>query len=146
MALATMSYPVHGRIGRSDPLTAQRKAETRAAIAFTLLTAAPATLKGGADLTKTDVSSEGIAYGDGARGQFATAMGAAVRTISGGSVRAVLASWRAGSTPPCSRACVRWRAHEDLDAFIDSLRAGNADERSPLFSAARYLDHAARRG
>jgi hypothetical protein len=48
-----------------------------AAIAITLLTAVPATLKAGADLSalfKTDVSAQGIAYGDGARGLFATAM------------------------------------------------------------------------
>jgi hypothetical protein len=48
-----------------------------AAIAFALLTAVPATLKARADLSalfKTDVSAQGIAYGDGARGLFATAM------------------------------------------------------------------------
>ena len=45
------------------------------AIALTLLTAVPASLKAGADLSslfKTDVSVQGMAYGDGVRSLFTT--------------------------------------------------------------------------
>jgi hypothetical protein len=155
-----------------------------AAIAFTLLTAVPATLKAGADLSalfKTDVSAQGIAYGDGARGLFATAMArrcpdkiaglgsgylgeldarqyasllARVRALA--AQRGELAQRIAALDKLAGAAKGEEKRNlaalasgagallKTVDAFIDSLRAGEADDRSPLFNAARYLGYAAR--
>jgi hypothetical protein len=155
-----------------------------AAIAFTLLTAVPATLKAGADLSslfKTDVSAQGIAYGDGARGLFATAMvrrcpekiaglgSGYLGELDGRQYAALLSRVRAlaaqrgefaqriavldkladaakGDEKRNLAALVSGAGAllKTVDAFIDSLKAGEADDRSPLFNAARYLGYAAR--
>jgi hypothetical protein len=155
-----------------------------AAIAFTLLTAVPATLKAGADLSalfKTDVSAQGIAYGDGARGLFATAMARRcpekiaglgsgyLGELDGRQYAALLSRVRALAAQRgefAQRIAVLDKLADaakgdekrnlaalatgagallkTADAFIDSLKAGEASDRSPLFNAARYLGYAAR--
>jgi hypothetical protein len=155
-----------------------------AAIALTLLTAVPATLKAGADLSalfKTDVSAQGIAYGDGARGLFATAMARRcpekiaglgsgyLGELDGRQYAALLSRVRAlaaqrgefaqriavldtladaakGDEKRNLAALVTGAGAllRTVDAFIDSLKAGEANDRSPLFNAARYLGYAAR--
>ena len=155
-----------------------------AGIAFTLLTAVPATLKAGAELSslfKTDVSAQGIAYGDGARSLFVTqlarrcpdrvaGLGAGYLGVLDGKqlaslltrVRALAAQRgelaqrivvldrladaakgeekRALATVVSSAGALL----KTVDAFIESLKAGEASERSPLFNAGRYLGYAAR--
>jgi hypothetical protein len=155
-----------------------------AAIVFTLLTAVPATLKSGADLSalfKTDVSAQGIGYGDGARSLFATllARGCADKVAGLGSgylgeldarqTASLLARVRALAAQRGELAnriallqklldAAKGDEKRDLgavasaagaqlkavDAFVDSLRAGEASDRSPLYNAARYLGYAAR--
>ncbi|CAH0149515.1 hypothetical protein SRABI118_00494 [Massilia sp. Bi118] len=155
-----------------------------AAIAFTLLTAVPATLKAGADLSslfKTDVSVQGIGYGDGARSLFTTqlahgcpdklaGLGAGYLGELDGKqyasllsrVRALAAqrgefAQRIGAVERLADAAKGEEKRElaavasgagallkTVDAFIDSLRAGETGDRSPLFNAARYLGYAAR--
>jgi hypothetical protein len=155
-----------------------------AAIAFTLLTAVPATLKAGADLSslfKTDVSVQGIGYGDGARSLFATqlARGCPDKLAGLGTgylgeldgkqyasllsrVRALAAqrgefAQRIGAVDRLADAAKGEEKRElaavasgagallkTVDAFIDSLKAGETGDRSPLFNAARYLGYAAR--
>jgi hypothetical protein len=155
-----------------------------AAIAFTVLTAVPATLKAGAELSslfKTDVSAQGIAYGDGARSLFTTALargcpdkvaglGAGyLGELDGKQYAALLARVRAlgaqrgeyaqriavldkladaaKGEEKRELAAVASNAGallKTVDAFIDSLRAGETGDRSPLFNAARYLGYAAR--
>jgi hypothetical protein len=155
-----------------------------AAIAFTLLTAVPATLKAGADLSalfKTDVSAQGIAYGDGARGLFATAMARRcpekiaglgsgyLGELDGRQYAALLSRVRALAAQRgefAQRIAVLDKLADaakgeekrklaalmtgagallkTVDAFIDSLKAGEVSDRSPLFNAARYLGYAAR--
>jgi hypothetical protein len=155
-----------------------------AIIAFTLLTAVPATLKSSADLSalfKTDVSAQGIAYGDGARSLFATALAHGcpgkiaglgsgyLGELDGRQTASLLARVRALAAQRgelANRIAILQKLLEaakgdekrDLgavassagaqlkavDAFVDSLRAGETGDRSPLFSAARYLGYAAR--
>lgn len=155
-----------------------------AAIALTLLTAIPATLKAGADMSalfKTDVSAQGIGYGDGARGLFTTflARGCPDKVAGLGSgylgeldgrqyasllsrVRALaaqrgeyanriaildgLADAAKGEEKRGLAAAVAGAGAllKSVDAFIDSLRAGETGDRSPLYNAARYLGYAAR--
>jgi prefoldin subunit 5 len=155
-----------------------------AAIAFTLLTAVPATLKAGAELSslfKTDVSAQGIAYGDGARSLFTTALARGcpdklaglgsgyLGELDGKQYAALLARVRALAAQRgeyaqriavldkladaakgeekralASVAAGAGALLKTVDAFIDSLKAGEAGDRSPLFNAARYLGYAAR--
>jgi hypothetical protein len=155
-----------------------------AAIAFTLLTAVPATLKAGAELSslfKTDVSAQGIAYGDGARSLFTTqlarrcpdklaGLGAGYLGELDGKQSATLLSRVRALAAQRGEFAQRIAALDRLadgakgeekrnlaavvssagallktvDAFIDSLKAGETGERSPLFNAARYLGYAAR--
>ncbi|MGJ7914617.1 hypothetical protein ACI48D_03950 [Massilia sp. LXY-6] len=155
-----------------------------AAIGLALLTAVPATLKAGADLSalfKTDVSAQGIAYGDGARSLFATllshrcpdkvaALGSGyLGELDGKQYAALLSRVRALAaqrgelaqrTATLDRLADAAKGEEKrtlaavasgagallktVDAFIDSLKAGETGDRSPLFNAARYLGYAAR--
>jgi hypothetical protein len=155
-----------------------------AAIAFTLLTAVPAALKAGADLSalfKTDVSAQGIAYGDGARNLFATLLSRRcpdklaglgsgyLGELDGRQYAALLARVRALAAQRgeyaqrialVDRLADAAKGEEKrnlaalasgagallktVDAFIDSLKAGETGDRSPLFNAARYLGYAAR--
>jgi hypothetical protein len=155
-----------------------------AGLAFTLLTAVPATLKAGAELSslfKTDVSAQGIAYGDGARSLFTTqlarrcpdklaGLGAGyLGELDGKQYAALLTRVRvlaaqrgelaqrigaldrladaAKGEEKRSLAAVVSSAGallKTVDGFIDSLKAGETGDRSPLFNAARYLGYAAR--
>jgi len=155
-----------------------------AAIALTLLTAVPAAVKAGADLSalfKTDVSAQGIAYGEGARNLFATllsrrcpdklaGLGAGyLGELDGRQYAALLARVRALAAQRgeyaqrialvdrladaakgdekrnlAALASGAGALLKTVDAFIDSLKAGETGERSPLFNAARYLAYAAR--
>jgi hypothetical protein len=155
-----------------------------AAIALTLLTAVPATVKAGADLSalfKTDVSAQGIAYGDGARGLFTTflargcpdkvaGLGAGyLGELDGRQYASLLSRVRAlaaqrgeyanriavldrladaakGEEKRALAAAVSGAGAllKAVDAFVDSLRAGETGDRSPLYNAARYLGYAAR--
>lgn len=155
-----------------------------AAVAFTLLTAVPATLKAGADfaaLFRSDVSVQGIGYGDGARSLFATALARScpdriaglgsgyMGELDGKQYAALLSRVRAlaaqrgelaqriaaldrladaakgeekrGLAALASNAGALLKT---VDAFIDSLKAGETGDRSPLYNAARYLGYAAR--
>jgi hypothetical protein len=154
------------------------------AIAFTLLTAVPATLKAGADLSalfKSDVSVQGMTYGDGARSLFTTALARGcpgkiaglgsgyLGELDGKQLASLLAHVRALAAQRGELAnriailqkladAAKGDEKRDLgavassagaqlktvDAFIDSLKAGEAGDRSPLFNAARYLGYAAR--
>jgi len=155
-----------------------------AAVAFTVLTAVPATLKAGADLAalfRSDVSAQGIGYGDGARSLFATALARScperiaglgagyLGELDGKQYAALLSRVRALAAQRGELAqriaalnrladAAKGEEKRDLsalasnagallktvDAFIDSLKAGEAGERSPLYNAARYLGYAAR--
>jgi hypothetical protein len=154
------------------------------ALALTMLTAVPATVKAAADLSalgRTDVGAEGIAYGEGARSLFVTALGRACPGRIGGLgagylgeldverydtllAKVRLLSTRRGDV--ANRIAVVQRLADaakgedkkelatiaasggallkTVDAFIDSLKAGEASDRSPLFNAARYQGYAAR--
>lgn len=155
-----------------------------AGLAFTLLTVVPATLKAGAELSslfKTDVSAQGIAYGDGARSLFTTQLAhrcpdkvaglgtgylgeldvkqytsllARVRTLA--AQRGELAQ-RIGALDRLADAAKGEEKRslaavvssagallKTVDALIDSLKAGETGDRSPLFNAGRYLGYAAR--
>lgn len=150
----------------------------------TALTVVPALLRASADtasLFKTDVAVTGLAYGDGERGLFVTALAAScperVAGLGGGyvgeldvkqherllgKVRA-LASHRADyanrigllqkladaargdeKRELAASAAAAGAALKEVDAFIESLKAGETGERSPLYNAARYLAYAAR--
>jgi len=155
-----------------------------AGIAFTLLTAVPATLKAGAELSslfKTDVSAQGIAYGDGARSLFTTQLARrcpdkvaglgtgylgelevkqytslltrvrALATQRGELAQRIgaldrLADAAKGEEKRSLAAVVSSAGAllKTVDAFIDSLKAGETGDRSPLFNAGRYLGYAAR--
>jgi hypothetical protein len=155
-----------------------------AVIAFALLTAVPATLKSGADLSalfKTDVSAQGIAYGDGARSLFTTFLSRGcpgkvaglgsgyLGELDGRQYTSLLARVRALAAQRgelANRIAILQKLADTakgdekrdlgavassagaqlkaVDAFVDSLRAGEAGDRSPLFNAARYLGYAAR--
>jgi len=154
------------------------------AVAFTVLTAVPATLKAGADLAalfRSDVSAQGIGYGDGARGLFATALARScpdriaglgagyLGELDGKQYAALLSRVRALAAQrgelaqriaALNRLADAAKGEEKrelsalassagallktVDAFIDSLKAGEAGERSPLYNAARHLGYAAR--
>jgi len=154
------------------------------AIALTLLTAVPASLKAGADLSslfKTDVSVQGMAYGDGVRSLFTTQLArgcpdklAGLGTgylgeLDGKQYAALLSRVRAlaaqrgeyaqriaaldrladaakGEEKRALAAVVVGAGAllKTVDTFIDSLKAGETGEPSPLFNAARYLGYAAR--
>jgi hypothetical protein len=153
-------------------------------LVLSVLTAVPATLRTAADLSslfKTDVGVEGIAYGEGARSLFVTALARRcpdkvaglgsgyLGELDGKPYDSLLAKVRglaAQRGELANRAALVQRLADaakgedkkDLaavaaaaggllksaDTFIDSLRAGEASERSPLFNAARYLGYAAR--
>jgi hypothetical protein len=153
-------------------------------LVFTALTAIPATVKAAADLTalfKSDVSAEGIGYGDGARSLFVTSLGrhcpdkvaglgsGYLGELDGKQYEALLAKVRALAAQRAefaNRVAIvqkladgaKGEEKKDLaavvsaggallktvDAFIDSLKAGEAGDKSPLFNAARYLGYATR--
>jgi hypothetical protein len=144
----------------------------------------PATLKSGADLSalfKTDVSAQGIAYGDGARSLFTTFLSRGcpgkvaglgsgyLGELDGRQYTSLLARVRALAAQRgelANRIAILQKLADTakgdekrdlgavassagaqlkaVDAFVDSLRAGEAGDRSPLFNAARYLGYAAR--
>jgi hypothetical protein len=132
-------------------------------------------------LFQTDVSAQGIGYGDGARSLFTTflARGCPDKVAGLGSgylgeldgrqyasllsrVRALaaqrgeyanriaildgLADAAKGEEKRGLAAAVAGAGAllKSVDAFIDSLRAGETGDRSPLYNAARYLGYAAR--
>ncbi|QOL51979.1 hypothetical protein LPB04_10880 [Massilia litorea] len=148
------------------------------------LTVVPAVLRAAADtgaLFKTDVTASGLAYGEGGRALFVSALAEACpQRIAGlgggylgeldavqherllGKLRA-LASHRAdyanriaslqkladGAKGEEKRdlsgvATAAAAVLKAVDAFIESLRAGETGEKSPLFNAARYLGYAQR--
>ena len=148
------------------------------------LTALPATLKAGADLSalfKSDASAASMAYGDGARSLFVTALarhcpdkidglgagylgeldwkqydGLLGKVRGLGVQRAELAnrvalvqkladSAKGDDKKDLAAVAAAGNALlKNVDAFVESLRAGETGERSPLFNAARYLGYATR--
>lgn len=148
------------------------------------LTVVPATVRAAADfsaLFKTDLSAAGMAYGDGARALFITALSQScperiaglgsgyLGELDGAQHEQLLARLRALGTRRSEfanrldivqRMADAAKADEkralnaaanaasavlkNVDAFVESLRAGEASERSPLFNAARYLAYANR--
>ena len=148
------------------------------------LTAPTVLLRAGADLAslfKSDATLTGIAYGDGARALFASALARScperLAGLSGGYMgeldtvrhaalldrvrllgtqRAVLAQHAAHLEVLADAArgerkkelqTVEASARAQLkavDAFTEGLRAGEASDKSPLFTAARYLGQAER--
>jgi len=159
-------------------------AGARAQLALVPLAAIPATIKTAADIAalfKSDVTLTGVAFGDGARALFGSALfKACPRRIVGlgagylgeldtrthgallARVRA-LASLRGeyanriatvdALADAAKGAEKRLLANsvdlangllKTVDAFIESLRAGETGDKSPLFNAARFLAYAAR--
>lgn len=154
------------------------------ALLLAALTTLPATLRAGADLSalfKSDASAAGIAYGDGARSLFVTALarqcpnkidglgsgylgeldwkqydGLLARVRGLGTQRAELenrialvqklADGAKGDEKKdlAAVAAAGNALLKNVDAFVESLRAGETGERSPLFNAARYLGYALR--
>ncbi len=155
-----------------------------AALPLAVLAVVPATVRAGADiaaLLRSDVTTAGIGYGEGARSLFASALAQACPgRISGlgagylgeldwarydkllGRVGA-LAGHRAAYAGRIAElqglvdgakgeqkkefAAVAQAALAQLkvvDTFVDSLKAGEASEKSPLFNAARYLGYSER--
>jgi len=148
------------------------------------LTVAPALLRAGADtasLFKTDVSASGMAYGEGARALFLSALAASCPgQLAGlgsgylgeldvvqhdrlfGRLRALavhradyanriallqkLADAAKGEEKKELNAVAgaAGAALKTVDAFIDSLKAGETGDRSPLYNTARYLAYASR--
>jgi hypothetical protein len=148
------------------------------------LATVPATIKSAADIAglfKSDVTLAGVAYGDGARALFATALfKACPRQIAGlgagylgeldtaghaallARVRALAAlrgefAQRIGAVEALADAAKGAEKRllaasagnagallKTADAFIDSLKAGEVGDKSPLFNAARFLAYAAR--
>ena len=159
-------------------------ADRRAAIPLIWLTAPTVLLRAGADLAslfKSDATFTGIAYGDGARALFASALARSCPTrLAGlgggymgeldiarhdrllervrlvGTERSVLARHAARLEVLADAAkgelkkelqAVEAAARAQLkavDAFTEGLRAGEASDKSPLFTAARYLGQAER--
>jgi hypothetical protein len=155
----------------------------QAAALFTVLTVVPATLKAAADvaaLFKTNATVDGMAYGDGARALFATALQQACPQRIGGlgsgylgeldkaRYDALLARVRrlaARQAEFANRIAIVQKLADaakgdekkalaavassagallkSVDAFVDSLKAGEAGDKSPLYNAARYLGYAA---
>lgn len=150
----------------------------------TALTVAPAVLRASIDtasLFKTDVTAAGLAYGDGARALFASALAQScpqqLAGLGGGYLGELdsaqherllgrlrsLANHRAeyanriallqkladGAKGEEKKelsavAGAAGAALKAVDAFIESLKAGEPGERSPLHLAARYLGYANR--
>jgi hypothetical protein len=148
------------------------------------LTVVPAVLRAAADtgsLFKTDVTASGLAYGEGARALFVSALAEAcpqrIAGLGGGYLGELdaaqherllgklrsLAAHRAdyanriaalqkladGAKGDEKRdlsavATAAGAVLKAVDAFIESLRAGESGEKSPLFNAARYLGYAQR--
>ena len=159
-------------------------ADRRSAIPLIWLTAPTVLLRAGADLAslfKNDATLTGIAYGDGARALFASALArscpARLAGLGGGYMgeldavrharllervrllateRSVLAQHAAGLELLADAAkgelkqeltAVETAAKAQLkavDTFTEGLRAGEASDKSPLFTAARYLGQAER--
>jgi hypothetical protein len=157
---------------------------SKAGLILPALSAVPATLRAAADLSalfKTNVGAEGLAYGEGARSLFVTALARQcpdkVAGLGAGylgeldgkpydSLLAKVRSLAAQRGELANRSALVQRLADvargdekkelaalaaaggallkNADAFIDSLRAGETGERSPLFNAARYLGYAAR--
>jgi hypothetical protein len=157
------------------------KAITPLALALTVL---PATVRAAADFTslfKSDVTAAGIAYGDGARSLFVTALAhtcpdkivglgsgylgeldaarhekllARVRTLAAQRAEFAnrieilqrLADGAKGDEKKNVDAVANAASAllKNVDSFIDSLRAGETNDRSPLFNAARYASYASR--
>lgn len=155
-----------------------------AALPLAWLTAPTVLLRAGADLAslfKSDTTLAGIAYGDGARALFASALArscpARLVGLSGGYMgeldverhatllervrqlgaeRAVLARHiaRLDALHDAAKGELKKEIGAVLDvaevqlkavgAFSESLRAGEASDKSPLFTAARYLGQAER--
>ncbi len=155
-----------------------------APLALVPLAAIPATIKMAADIAalfKSDVALTGMAYGDGARALFASALfKACPHRVAGlgagylgeldtGAHAALLARVRALAALRGAFADQIARADaladaakgaekrllatsvtqasallKTVDAFIESLRAGETGDKSPLFNAARFLAYAAR--
>ena len=154
------------------------------AIALSALTAVPATLKAAADLAglfKTDVGAAGMAYGEGARSLFVTALArhcpdkiaglgsgylgeldarpydsllARVRNLAAqrgelahrvALVQRLLDAAKGDDKKALAAVAAAGGALlKSADAFVESLKAGEVGERSPLSNAARYLGYAAR--
>jgi hypothetical protein len=148
------------------------------------LTVLPATVRAAADFTalfKSDVTAAGIAYGDGARSLFVTALAhtcpdkivglgsgylgeldasrhekllARVRTLAAQrgefanriEILQRLADAAKGDEKKNIGAVANAAAAllKNVDSFIDSLRAGETNDRSPLFNTARYSGYASR--
>jgi hypothetical protein len=148
------------------------------------LTVIPATVKAAADVSalfKTDVTAAGLAYGDGARTLFATALAqgcpdkiaglgggylgeldaaqhdkllARVRTLAaqrGEFANRIAIVQRMADAAKgdekrdlSATASAASAVLKNVDSFVDSLKAGEASDKSPLFNAARYLAYAAR--
>jgi hypothetical protein len=154
------------------------------ALPLAALAAIPATVKAAADLSalfKSDAGAEGIAYGEGARGLFVTALAQRcpdklgglgsgyLGELDGRQYDALLAKVRALAVQRgefANRLAIVQKLLDSakgdekkvlaliaaaggallktVDGFVDSLRAGEAGDKSPLFNAARYLGYAAR--
>jgi hypothetical protein len=149
------------------------------------LTVVPAVLRASADsaaLFKTDVTVSSLAYGEGARALFASALAEAcpqrMAGLGGGYLGELdpvqherllgklrsLATHRADyanriavlqklldaakgdeKRDMANVATAAGAVLKAVDAFIESLRAGESGEKSPLSNAARYLGYAAHR-
>lgn len=183
-ALTRTSGELATRNGELARYIEQHTPASAAALPLAWLTAPTVLLRAGADLAslfKSDATLAGIAYGEGARALFASALArscpARLAGLSGGYMgeldtarhaallervrplaaeRAVLARHiarlevlHAGAKGELKReigavlevAEVQLKA---VDAFTESLRAGDASDKSPLFTAARYLGQAER--
>lgn len=156
----------------------------RKSLALVALAAVPATIRTVADATalfKSDVTLAGVAYGDGARALFATALFKAcpqriaglgagylgeldtrahaallgrVRTLAAlrgdladriGAVDALAdAAKGAEKRQLAARVSAAGALLKTVDGFIDSLKAGETGDKSPLYNAARFLPYAAR--
>lgn len=178
--LTTRNIELQHYINAHTPESADR----RNVIPLIWLTAPTVLLRAGADLAslfKNDATLTGIAYGDGARALFASALARAcparlaglgggymgeldtvrharllerVRLLAG--ERSVLAQHAArlelladGAKGELKQelAAVEAAAKAQLkavDTFTEGLRAGEASDKSPLFTAARYLGQAER--
>lgn len=148
------------------------------------LTVVPSVLRASADtaaLLKTDVTASGLAYGEGARTLFVSALAEAcpqrIAGLGGGYLGELdtaqherllgklrsLASHRADyanriatlqrlldaakgdeKRDMAAVATAAGAVLKAVDAFIESLRAGETGDRSPLTNAARYLGYAQR--
>ena len=180
LELSNRNIELQRYINAQSPESADR----RSAIPFIWLTAPTVLLRAGADLAslfKSDATLTGIAYGDGARALFASALARACPSrlagLGGGYMgeldmerharlqdrvrllateRAVLAQHAArlevladGAKGELKKElqAVETAARAQLkavDAFTEGLRAGEASDKSPLFTAARYLGQAER--